>query len=236
MLISLRRSPYRALEKRLGYAFKNHKLLEVALTHRSFRFEQREVTEDNQRMEFLGDAVLGLVTAAHIYREFKEVDEGHLTELRSRVASGRALATIAKSMDLGAHIRLGKGEEQAGGRDRPGVLADCLEAVIAAAYLDGGLKAVDKVFAAHFAPLLAGGDIAWTDNPKGHLQEIVQRLHKENVQYRCVSEEGPAHQKRFTVEAVVRGVAMGVGRGPNRRAAETEAAMQALQVLKAGRP
>lgn len=235
MLISLRRSPYRAFEKKLGYSFKNHKLLEAALTHRSFRFEQKDVTEDNQRMEFLGDAVLGFVTAAHIYGEFTEVNEGRLTELRSRVASGRALAAIAKSMELGEHVRLGKGEEQAGGRHRPGVLADCLEAVIAAAYLDGGMKAVEKVFALHFKPVLSGGDIAWSENPKGHLQEFAQRQHKENVHYRCVAEEGPAHQKQFTVEAVVKGAVMGVGHGSNRRAAETEAALRALQALHAER-
>ena len=235
-MLGLRRNPYRELERRIGYSFKKWALLESALTHRSFRFESEGVSVDNQRLEFLGDAVLGFVTAAHIYREFEGENEGRLTDLRSRVASGKALAGIAQAIGVGPHVRLGKGEEQAGGRERGALLADCMEAIIGAAYLDGGMRAAEKIFAAHFAPLLAAGhEPDWTENPKGRLQEWVQREFKDAVHYRCIAEEGPAHQKTFTVEARIRGVAMGVGTGTSRRDAETKAAIQAFQALEAQR-
>ena len=236
MLLGLRNNPYRELERRIGYSFRKRALLEAALTHRSFRFETADVSVDNQRLEFLGDAVLGLVTAAHIYREFEGENEGRLTDLRSMVASGKALAGIAQSIDLGSFLRLGRGEEQAGGRRRGSLLADGMEAIIGAAFLDGGMRAAEKIFAALFASLLgAGHQPEWVENPKGRLQELVQRELKGSVHYRCISEEGPAHQKTFTVEARIRGIAMGVGAGANRRTAETQAAIQAYQALKASR-
>jgi ribonuclease-3 len=232
MLLSLGRNPYRELEKRLGYKFRKRAFLEMALTHRSYRFEAKDVETDNQRLEFLGDAVLGLVVAARLYQEHHDGDEGRLTDLRSRITSGKALAETARRIGLGDYVRIGKGEEQGGGRDRQSLLADALEAVLGAAYLDSGVRAVEKIAARLFAPApSAAGVEDWLDNPKGKLQEIAQRLHGRGPIYRCVAEEGPAHQKTFAVEAVVNGVALGRGAGTSRRAAEVEAATEAVRAL-----
>lgn len=233
MLLRLRRkNPYKELENMLGYSFKRHNLLEMALTHRSYRFETRDVEEDNQRLEFLGDAVLGFIVAAHLYDAHADGREGTLTDLRSSVTSGKALGAIGKDIGLGAFVRLGKGEESAGGRQRVSLLSDCLEAVIGAAYLDGGVKAaeriVEKVVIPQFSP---GRQADWTDNPKGKLQELSQRSYGKSPDYRRVGEAGPAHQKTFVIDAVVNGRPMGRGTGPNRRAAESEAAMHAVKAM-----
>ena len=222
MLLRLGRNPYRELEKCLGYAFRKRALLEMALIHRSYRFEAKDVANDNQRLEFLGDAVLGLVVAAHLFNAHGNEDEGMLTELRSRVTSGKALAETAKRIGLGAFVKLGKGEEQGGGRERQSLLADGMEAVIGAAFLDGGLRAAEKIVMTLFSSELGvTAKENWRDNPKGKLQELAQR--------RCG--RGPAHQKHFTVEALVEGKAIGRGMGTNRRAAEAEAATQAVMKL-----
>ena len=232
MLLRLRKNPYRELEKRLGYAFRKRELIELALVHRSYRFEVKGVESDNQRLEFLGDAVLGMVIAAQLYHAYTHVDEGVLTERRSRVTSGKALAETAARIGLGEFIRLGKGEEQAGGRQRHSLLSDGLEAVVGAAYLDGGLRAVEKIAAKLFPGVVdSSAREDWQDNPKGKLQEIVQRLHGHSPEYRCVGEEGPPHQKTFRVEAVVSGKVMGRGDGSSRRTAEVKAAMEAVTAL-----
>ena len=237
MRIRLGANPYRDLEKALGYAFRKRALLETALVHRSHRFEVEGIQEDNQRMEFLGDAVLGLVAAEHIYQAFGALDEGALTDLRSRVTSGRALAQIAREIGLGQALRLGRGEENSGGRHRPSVLADALEAVIGAAYLDRGLKAVERIFSELFVPLLTAGTYdAWAENPKGQLQEITQRTCGQGPVYRIVREEGPSHGRVFTVEAVVEGRVMGTGTATTRREAESQAARQAVEALMQQRP
>lgn len=231
-MLLLRKNPYRELEKRLGYGFRKKDLIEMALVHRSYRFEVKNIESDNQRLEFLGDAVLGMVVAAQLYRAHAHVDEGVLTERRSRVTSGKALAETAARIGLGEFIRLGKGEEQAGGRQRQSLLADALEAVVGAAYLDGGLRAVEKI-AAQLFPGVMDSVVreAWQDNPKGKLQEVVQRLHGRSPEYRCVNEEGPPHRKTFSVEAVVNGKVMGRGEGSSRQSAEVKAATEAVTML-----
>ena len=207
-------------------------MLEAALTHRSYRFETPNVDQDNQRLEFLGDAVLGLIAATHIYSAYKDRDEGALTDLRSRVTSGKALAQIGKTMQLGQAVRLGKGEEQSGGRHRAALIADALEAVIGAAYLDGGIKGVNGIFEKLFVPLLEADEReAWMENPKGRLQEIAQQRRGGEPAYRCVREEGPPHQKTFTVEVVLNGTPLGQGTGKSRREAESSAAVQAVKAL-----
>jgi ribonuclease-3 len=234
-MLRIRRSPYRAIERRLGYAFRQHRLLETALIHRSFRFETSGVTDDNQRMEFLGDAALGLVAAAHVYRVHEEHDEGVLTEIRSRITCGHALARIARELDLGPLIRMGKGEEQTGGRTRPSILADALEAVIGAAYLDGGLRAVERIYNTLFAPLVAGqGKAARVGNPKGDLQQIAQREHRTDPRYRLVRSEGPSHQKVFTVDVLLGQTVIAEGSGLSRREAEARAATHAIELLTRG--
>ncbi len=233
MLLGLgRKSPYRELEKKLGYSFKRHALLEMALTHRSYRFETRDVKEDNQRLEFLGDAVLGFIVAAHLYDAHAEGREGTLTDLRSSVTSGKALGAIGKDVGLGEFVRLGKGEEAAGGRQRGSLLSDCLEAVIGAAYLDGGVKAAERIVEKVVIPQFSPGRTAdWKDNPKGKLQEISQRRYGRSPEYRRVGEAGPAHQKTFVIDALVNGQSLGRGTGSNRRTAEAEAATAAVMTL-----
>lgn len=235
MLLGLRKpNPYRELEKRLGYKFDNRDLLEMALLHRSYRFETKDIVTDNQRLEFLGDAVAGFLVAAHLYRLHRDGDEGILTELRSRATSGKALAGIAREIGLGDFVRLGKGEERAGGRLRETLLADGMEAVIGAAYLDGGVKAAEKIVVKLLIPLVGEAPQEdWEENPKGKLQEISQRLYGRGPEYRCISEEGPAHQKQFTVEALVGGALLGQGQGASKRAAETDAAAMAVRKLLA---
>lgn len=237
MILGLRRpNPYRELEKRLGYKYSNRDLLEMALLHRSYRYEVKDVMADNQRLEFLGDAVAGFLVAAHLYRIHCEGDEGVLTEMRSRVTSGKAMAGVARGIGLGDFMRLGKGEEMGGGRLREALLADGLEAVIGAAYLDGGVKAAEKIVAKLLIPLVGSvSGEAWLDNPKGKLQELSQGLYGQGPEYRCISETGPAHRKLFVVEAIVGGARLGQGTGSSKRAAETEAAGIGVRKLLAGR-
>lgn len=185
--------------------------------------------EDNQRLEFLGDAALGLMAADHLYREQPSANEGDMTKLRSLITSTKALATLALRIDLGFFLRLGKGEQISGGRQRPSILADAMEAVIGAAYLDGGLRAVRIIFATLFRPMLSELDAdPAIENPKGALQERAQRTLGQNPRYIVTEEIGPAHQRMYTVEVRLGEKAVGIGRGTNKRDAETEAAVNAL--------
>jgi ribonuclease III len=221
------------LEKRLEYVFHRPELLEAALTHRSYSAEvrQAEITE-NQRLEFLGDAVLGLVSADWLVGHRSDWREGTLTKLRSRLTNAATLARVARRLKLGAHLRLGRGEELGGGRDKGAVLADALEAVMGALWLDGGVEPVRRVFETWFAgaiaeALEAGGD----DNPKGDLQERMQRQWKESPRYETLEERGPAHQRHFRVAVFHQDACLGTGEGASRREAEMNAARQALETL-----
>jgi ribonuclease-3 len=207
--------------------------METALTHRSFRFESTDIESDNQRLEFLGDAALGLLTGAYLYEKFPDFQEGELTRVRSQLTNTKTLARIAASINLGAFMRLGRGEQLSGGQRRCSNLSDCLEAVIGGAFVDGGLKAVKKIFQKLFAPEVESAvhDI-WGENPKGALQEVAQRRWKTGPRYRTIKEEGPAHHKIFTVEATINGQIIGTGHGLNKRAAEMEAARLAMLSLE----
>ncbi|MBA4388599.1 MAG: ribonuclease III [Verrucomicrobia bacterium] len=234
-MLLMRRGPYRDLEDRIGYRFRKRTWIEMALTHKSYRFENEGVLMDNQRLEFLGDALLGFVTAAHLYERFDRMDEGALTAMRSQLTSGKALAHIGAAVQLGAFLKMGKGEEQTGGRKRHSTLADALESVIGAAYLDGGLKAVQKIYAKLFTPTLEGlsGDV-WNDNPKGKLQEHAQRNLKTNPRYRVVRRDGPPHATVFSVEVSVGpNSAVGWGAGRSKQEAEVNAARDILAKLDA---
>ncbi len=229
----LRRNPYKKLEHALGYRFRKRRLLEQAITHPSFAHEQTDATPDNQRLEFLGDAALGLVAAALLYRNQPDAPEGMLTKMRSLLSSTKALADIARDAELGDHLRLGRGEDRGGGRIRPTILADALEAVIGAAFLDGGLRAVERIFHTLFEPRMT--DIAgspWHDNPKGELQEWSQRRGSGAPHYRLIREEGPPHQRTFTVSVAVGGDVLAEGSGATKREAETQAALNALIHLR----
>lgn len=226
-------NPYRQLEKKLGYRFRRRRHLETALTHPSFCCEAPLTgLSDNQRLEFLGDAALGLVASAHLFEQFPVQQEGELTRRRSRLCNRKMLAEIAAKIGLGAFLRLGRGEEHSGGRARPSTLGDAMEAVLGAAYLDGGLKAVNKIFSRLFAPALAEPAADASDNPKGALQEYCQRVWKINPEYRLMAESGPAHARAFTVGVWVRGRRLAAANGPNKREAESRAALEALRKLQ----
>jgi len=224
--------PLRELEKRIGYRFKDRSLLLTALTHPSHCFEHTEEKQDNQRLEYLGDAVLGLLTAQYVFERHADADEGQLTMLRSQVASGKSLAEIARSIGLGAYLRMGKGEDRHGGRDRANMLADSMEAIFGAAWIDGGLRASSKLFAKLVAARLnALSATDWSDNPKGELQELSQRKYQCAPVYERLAVEGPAHAPSYHTKVRVPGYEA-VGKGTTRRAAEADAAVQLLERLR----
>ncbi len=225
-------NPYRELERSIGYRFRDKSLLETALLHRSYRFENSPQNVDNQRLEFLGDAILGMATAAYLYNAYPDKLEGKMTALRSRVTSGKALAHTAHSIDLGVFLKMGKGEDQSGGRKRASNLADALEALIGAAWLDGGIRAMDKIFKTLFQPQIeALSDNVWEGNPKGQLQELTQARWKASPQYRITGKEGPPHAAIFDVEIELPDGTTASGRARSKQSAEAAAARAALETL-----
>lgn len=229
-----RKNIYRDLEKRIGYSFRDQKLLANALTHSSFKFETDRTLDDNERLEFLGDSVLGMVCGAHLFQSDSRLREGGLTMLRSSLTSGKTLAEIARDLGLGAHLKLGKGEIMSMGGERPSTLADALEAVIGAAFLDGGLKAASRIFKKVFLPRLEemrGRLIFYEDNPKGMAQKLAQSRWKRNPSYHVVSAKGPSHAKIFTVKVSLPDGTSATGSAPSKREAEAAAAAALLQII-----
>lgn len=206
-------------------------LLELAFTHRSFAYESAS-KETNERLEFLGDSVLGLIVTEELYKRYPEFDESRLSPLRSGVVNMRALADIARELDLGKYIRLGKGEEVTGGRDKNSLLADALEAVIGAIYLQFGFEICTQIVRRLIAPTLdlAVARGAGLDG-KTALQELVAALNRGVPEY-LVSEDGPDHDKNFTAVAMVEGLNVGEGVGKSKREAEQIAARIAYESLK----
>lgn len=222
-----------ALERRLGHRFRDRDRLETALTHRSYRFETPGVGADNQRLEFLGDAALALAAAARLFQRHPEFREGRLTEARSRMIRGESLAGAARVLGLGPLLRLGRGERLAGGAERGTTLEDAMEAVMGAVFLDGGWPALRRVFDRVF-PENSNGDpeeAGPAPNPKGDLQKYCQDRWKSPPVYPVLSETGPAHRRRFVVEARAGDRALARGEGASRREAETEAARHAMDIL-----
>jgi len=219
-----------SLESRIGYQFTNRELLVEALTHASLSYETKEAHADNQRLEFLGDAVLQLVLTDALFRRFPELSEGPLTKLRSRLVSRDALRRCALEARLGEALRLGRGEESSGGRKRASNLADAVEALIGAVYLDGGIESARSLVQSLFADLMEEV-VAEPDekNPKGELQEALQALGPEGPSYAIVAQEGPDHQKSFVAEARWRDRVLGRGTGASKKQAEAEAAAAALK-------
>jgi ribonuclease III len=217
------------LESFLGYNFRDRQLLIMALTHGSVGYEAQRDHLDNQRLEFLGDAVLQLMLSEMLYKRLPKADEGVLTKLRAQIVSTKALATVARRLDLGSFLIMGKGEAANGGRARESTLADALEAVTGAIYLDGGLVAVQKLsqllFAKDLEKLLVNpGD----QNPKGQLQEMIQAVGTTSPDYTILSESGPDHAKCFQASVNWMGSTLGTGTGKSKKDAETEAARDAL--------
>ncbi|TMC00086.1 MAG: ribonuclease III [Chloroflexi bacterium] len=229
-----RARPAEKLAAALGVAFKNPPLLQQALYHRSYLNESGEDLESNERMEFLGDAVLGIIVSDKLYRDYPTLSEGHLSQLRALLVRWDALAGVAQRIGLGDYLVLGKGEELSGGRNRPSNLAAGLEAIIGAAFLDGGLARartlVLKLLKPEFEEIAARGITA---DSKSELQHVAQTRWHEIPEYRLVSSEGPDHAKLFTVEVAVGRQVMGQGQGRNKKQAELNAARQALETLAA---
>lgn len=215
-------------EEIIGYSFNNENLIKTALTHSSYANE-RGLGECNERLEFLGDSVLGVVTADYFYHNLNHLPEGEMTKKRAACACEKSLYKFAKEISLGEFIFLGKGEENMGGRDRASILADAFEAVIAAIYLDGGLENARK-FVLRFVTKAANENISLKDY-KTELQEIIQKNPDEHLSYVLVGESGPDHDKRFEVEVMLNSNVIGCGIGRSKKLAEQEAARQALELL-----
>ena len=219
------------LEKAIGYSFQNIMLLQNALTHSSFANEcWHDSLRSNERLEFLGDSILGMVVAEYLYRRFPERPEGELTKMRADMVCEQALAAIAEKLELGKHLLLGNGEEQTGGRNRASILADAVESVIAASFLDGGMDAA-KAFVEKF--VLCDVPVKNMHNVdfKTALQEQVQRKRDQVLAYRLTGESGPDHDKRFEVEVTLNGKVVGTGIGSSKKRAEQAAAKTALELL-----
>jgi ribonuclease-3 len=221
------------LEERLGYLFTDKKLLSKALTHPSYGQENRS-SENNQRLEFLGDAVLGLVLAEMLFAGLPEEREGALTRFRSMLVKGHQLSQLAGELKLGQFLCLGDAEESQGGRTRASILEDAFEAVIGAVYLDGGLDATRRVVQKVYGSLETRLDRQTeSHNPKGRLQELLQpKLGNESIDYLLTEESGPDHQKHFKVEVWIEGTCQGEGSGPSKKLAEAAAALDALEKME----
>jgi len=224
-----------ALEERIGYRFRDPKLLLRSLTHPSFVRSGGDLVH-NQRMEFLGDAILGMTLAEALFHELPEEREGALTRYRSILVNGRQLSQLAGEIGLGAYVRLGDAEEAQGGRRRTSILEDAFEALVAAIYLDGGLEAARSSILQLYGPLQKRLDQQLeAHNPKGKLQELLQpTLGNDSIEYRLIEESGPDHEKEFTVEVWVEGACRGRGTGNAKKTAEEDAARQALQSATGG--
>lgn len=221
------------LEARLGHVFRDKDLLRLALTHPSVAHEQGARIEHNQRLEFLGDAVLQLVLTRELYHQFPEVGEGPLTKARAKLVNRRSLAEKGRALHLGEHLILSRGEETHGGRDRPSALADAFEAVLGAIFLDGGFTAAEQFVERHFREAFGDLDvIPIMENPKGELQELLQARSSQAPQYHVISTSGPDHDRMFECAVVHEGKELARGRGKTKQAAESEAAMAALVELK----
>ena len=220
-----------AIEAKLGYKFLNRALLINALTHSSYANENRgRSCESNERLEFLGDSVLGMVVADALYKRFPELPEGRMTRLRAQLVCEESLHRVAAQLGLGEHIRLGRGEEHTGGRSRTSILADAVEAVIAAMYLDGGMD-VARGFINRFILSELEAGLPGSGDNKTELQELVQKKPGSVLSYELLGESGPDHDKTFTSQVLLNGRAIGSGSGRTKKEAEQAAARAALLEL-----
>jgi ribonuclease-3 len=225
------------LQARLGYSFHDARLLELALTHPSVAHEQGLPVQHNQRLEFLGDAVLQLVLTDDLYEKFPAFGEGPLTKARAKLVNRRALAEKAKALRLGEHLIVSRGEESHGGRERPSALADAYEAVLGAIYLDGGYTAARQFVSRQFRDAFDGlADIPILENPKGELQEFLQARSSEAPRYHVASATGPDHDRVFECTVHHDGRELARGSGKSKKDAESEAAKAALNALRATPP
>ena len=219
-----------ALQSILGYTFTNPALLQLALTHRSAQLEEGE--EQNEKLEFLGDAVLGLVMSDLLFRQFPQYREGDLSKMRASLVNAEVLAVKAQTLSLGDWLRMGRGEERSGGRGKPSILAAAYEAVLGAIYLDGGFPPVTLLVARHFAEDLQETERMAAFDSKTRLQEITQKIFKQTPSYEVIKVNGPDHEKRFVSQVSIAGEIYGRGEGRSKKRAHQAAAFQTLELLK----
>jgi len=221
------------IEKKIQYEFKDKALLEESLRHSSFVNEQaREGMRDNERLEFLGDAVLSLIVGHLLMQQYPELKEGELSRMRAQLVNESQLAAVARTIGLGAHIMLGKGEIQTDGRNKSSILADTFEALLAAIYLDGGFETAFRFVQSEFSQLIQSKVTSMVDQDyKSQLQELIQITQTEMPDYRVISESGPDHDKTFKVRLKLKEI-LTEAEGKSKKIAEQEAARKALEILK----
>jgi ribonuclease III len=224
------------LEQATGYRFRQPELVERALTHRSAVPEDAatRIGKDNEQLEYLGDAVLGMLVSEYLTGTFERWTEGQLSKSRARLVNAASLYNAARRLDLGNYLRLGKGEEKTGGREKPALLADAFEALVAAIYLDGGLTAAREFVKRTLLDIaieLEANQLEWSDH-KSALQEFLQARALPSARYAVVQEAGPDHRKTFWIQVDVPGLVNAIGTGSNKKEAEQSAAAQALELLR----
>lgn len=218
-------------EKMCGYTFHNRKLLTEALTHSSYANEGKRFSHNNERLEFLGDSVLSVVVSEFLFKKYPNIPEGELSKLRASLVCEQSLFEFAKQIDLSRYILLGKGEENTGGRERPSIVSDAFEAVIAAVFLDGGMEKAKK-YVLSFLPEQMNPKEAFNfSDYKTTLQEVIQQNREEKVEYVLISESGPDHNKTFEVEVHLNSNVIGRGSGKSKKQAEQLAAKEALSLM-----
>lgn len=221
------------LQQRLGYQFRDDSLLRLALTHPSVAHENGVASAHNQRLEFLGDSVLGFVLSHELYEKFPEADEGALTKSRAKLVNATSLAEHGSALGLGAHLILSRGEENTGGRGRSSALADAFEALLGAIFLDGGFEVAQEFILREFSAKCGELDaLPGIENPKGELQELLQSRSPNAPEYQLVSSSGADHARDFECAVLHDGVELARGRGKSKKIAESEAALAALKVVR----
>lgn len=223
----------KGLEEKLGYKFNNIKLLQNALNHSSYANEVRNGVTSNERLEFLGDSVLSVIVSDYIYKNYRSWPEGELTKLRASLVCEKSLCGFSRELNLGQYLKLGKGEEKNGGRERDSILADAFEAVLAAIYLDGGMEPARRHVMNFVLRELKHTDEEVFKDYKTALQEIIQRNPEESVTYTLAGTSGPDHDKSFEVEVLLNSNVIGRGTGKNKKQAEQAAAKEALRLMGA---
>ena len=219
------------LEAAIGYRFKNITLLQNALTHSSYANERwHNSLKSNERLEFLGDSILGMVVAEHLYRNFPDRPEGELTRMRADMVCENSLSAVAEKLKLGEHLLLGHGEERLGGRSRASILADAVESLIAACFLDGGMEAARRIIDRFVLSEVPVKQLHNADY-KTMLQELVQQKKNQTIVYALAGESGPDHDKHFLVEVQLNGQVVGQGSGSSKKRAEQAAAQAAIAAL-----
>jgi ribonuclease III len=225
---------FKQLQEKIGIFFTNEKLLIQAFTHSSYVNEHRKRPhEDNERLEFLGDAVLELTISQYLFKKFPNMSEGELTKLRASIVCEPSLVKFANALSFGELVLLGRGEELTGGRERPALLADVFEAFIGALYLDQGMEAVVQFLEKTIFPKINEGAFSHVMDYKSQLQELVQRDGIGVIEYKILQEKGPAHNKEFVSRVSLNGEELGIGVGRSKKEAEQQAAQRALEKLKA---